>query len=57
MFGRNHEQVRASDIAMAERRFRQQDPRTSLLIAASAFGALAVLLVVSLPGNDLLAGL
>ena len=42
---------------MVERRFRQQDPRTSLLIAASAFGALAVLLVVSLAGNDLLAGL
>ena len=31
--------------------------RTSLLIAASAFGALAVLLVVSLAGNDLLTGL
>lgn len=56
VFGRNHEQVRASDIAMVERRSINQ-ARTTLLIAACAFGAFAVALIISLAGDDLLAGL
>jgi hypothetical protein len=53
VFGRNHEQVRASDIAMVERRSINK-ARTSLLIAASAFGAFAVVLIISLAGDDFL---
>jgi hypothetical protein len=53
VFGRNHEQVRASDIAMVERRSINK-ARTSLLIAACAFGAFAVVLIISLAGDDFL---
>jgi len=42
VFGRNHEQVRASDIAMVERRS-INTARTSLLIAACAFGAFVII--------------
>jgi hypothetical protein len=54
--GRNYERVRASDIAKVERRSINKT-RTSLLIAAGALGAVVVLLIISLAGDDLLAGL
>ena len=41
VFGRNHEQVRASEITMVERRS-INTARTSLLIAACAFGAFVI---------------
>ena len=53
VFGRNHEQVRASDIAMVERRSIHK-ARTSLLVAACAFGAFAAVLMISLAGDDFL---
>jgi len=55
VFGRNHEQVRASDVAMVERRSTNK-ARTVLLIAACAFGAFSVALIISLAtGDDFLA--
>jgi len=56
VFGRNHERVRASDITMVERRSLNKT-RTSLLIAASVFGAFAVALIIALANNSLLEGL
>jgi hypothetical protein len=53
VFGRDHEQVRASDIAMVERRSVDKT-RTSLLITAAAVGALAVAIVVSISTTDYL---
>jgi hypothetical protein len=53
VFGRNHEQVRASDIAMVERRSVDKT-RTSLLIIATVAGTLAVAIVVSIGTTDLL---
>jgi len=55
VFGRKHEQVRASDIAMVERRSINK-ARTSLLIVACAFGAFVVAVIISLAaGPDFLA--
>jgi|KBSMisStandDraft_5_1062788.scaffolds.fasta_scaffold173982_2 hypothetical protein len=51
VFGRNHEHVRASDIAMVERRSINKS-RTSLLIAACAFGALAAAVIIGLAAGD-----
>ena len=56
VFGQNHEQVRASDIAMVERRTINK-ARTTLLIAACAFGVFAIALIASLASADYLAGL
>jgi hypothetical protein len=56
VFGQHHEQVHARDIAMVERRSISKG-RTTLLIAACAFGAFAVALIFSLASEDLLAGL
>jgi hypothetical protein len=53
VFGTNHEQVRASDIAMVERRSVDKT-RTSLLVIAAAVGALAVAIVVSIGTADIL---
>ena len=53
VFGRNHEQVRASDIAMVERRSINKT-RTSLLIAACAFGAFVALIISLAAGDDFL---
>ena len=51
VFGMNHEQVRASDIAMVERRSVDKT-RTSLLVTACAFGAFAAVLIISLAAGD-----
>lgn len=56
VLGRNHERVRAGDIAKVERRSINK-ARTSLLIAACAVGAFTVALIFSLANDDLLAGL
>ncbi len=52
VFGRNHEQVRASDIAMVERRSINKT-RTSLLIAPCAFGAFVIIGLAA--GDDFMA--
>ena len=56
VFGQNHEEVRASDIARVERRSINKS-RTTLLVVACALGILAVAIIVSLAGDDFMAGL
>ena len=51
VFGRDHEQVRASDIAMVERRAINK-ARTTLLIAACVFGTFVVVMIISLAAGD-----